>query len=458
MSDAGQEAESELELASQTLTGEQPEGPEAGAEDADPSAAELHSPIASASSGAGPSDAAPTNQGPTAPATPKVAASSGRNVTHIQIEGRDVYLIGTAHVSPKSVTEVTEVIREVRPDTVCVELDAMRHEAMIDENRWRKLDIFAVIKQQKVLFLLANLVLSAYQRRMGEKLGVKPGAELHAAVTEAEAVGAELVLADRDIQATLKRTWANLSFFNKLKVLGAMNAAFFGSAEIDEEQIEELKDRDVIGDMMREFGQVMPQVQVPLIDERDRYLMTKIAQAPGQKIVAVVGAGHVQGMLNQLGKTADLEELSRIPPPGITGRVLKWVIPAIVLCAFYYGYANHSTEGLKQMVFAWLIPNVVGAALLALLAGARPITVLVAGVASPITSLNPTIGAGMVAGLVEAWARKPTVEDCEQVAEITSFSDMRKNSFTRVLLVAVASTLGSAIGAWIGAAWVVKLL
>lgn len=386
------------------------------------------------------------------------SALDSRNVTHVQLEGRDVYIVGTAHVSPKSVEEVTRVIREVKPDTVCVELDAMRHEALVDENRWRKLDIFAVIRQQKVLFLLSSLVLSSYQRRMGDKLGVKPGAELHAAVREAEAIGAELVLADRDIQATLKRTWGNLSFFNKLKVLAAMNAAFFGSAEIDEEQIEELKDRDVINEMMHEFAQVMPQVQVPLIDERDRYLMTKIADAPGKKIVAVVGAGHVQGMLNQLGKKADLDELSKLPPPGLAGRVFKWVIPLIVLGAFYYGYVNHSSEGLKQMIFAWLIPNVVGAAVMSIIAGARPLTVLVAGVASPITSLNPTIGAGMVAGLCEAWLRKPTVEDCEGVAEITGFSEMRKNNFTRVLLVAVFATLGSAIGAWIGAAWVVKLL
>ncbi|MCA9646826.1 MAG: TraB family protein [Myxococcales bacterium] len=235
------------------------------------------------------------------------SALTSRNVTHVEIEGRDVYIVGTAHVSPKSVEEVTRVIREVKPDTVCVELDAMRHEALVDENRWRKLDIFAVIRQQKVLFLLSSLVLSSYQRRMGDKLGVKPGAELHAAVREADALGAHLVLADRDIQATLKRTWGNLSFFNKLKVLAAMNAAFFGSAEIDEEQIEELKDRDVINEMMHEFAQAMPQVQVPLIDERDRFLMTKIADAPGKKIVAVVGAGHVQGMLHQLGKQADLE-------------------------------------------------------------------------------------------------------------------------------------------------------
>ncbi len=386
------------------------------------------------------------------------SALTSRNVTHVQIEGRDVYIVGTAHVSPKSVEEVTRVIREVKPDTVCVELDAMRHEALVDENRWRKLDIFAVIRQQKVLFLLSSLVLSSYQRKMGDKLGVKPGAELHAAVREAEAAGAELVLADRDIQATLKRTWGNLSFFNKLKVLMAMNAAFFGSADIDEEQIEELKDRDVINEMMHEFAQAMPQVQGPLIDERDRYLMTKIADSPGQTVVAVVGAGHVQGMLNHLGKKADLEELSKIPPPGIAGRVFKWIVPLVVLGAFYYGYVNHSSEGLKQMIFAWLIPNVIGAAVMSIIAGARPLTVLVAGVASPITSLNPTIGAGMVAGLVEAWQRKPTVEDCEQVADITGFSEMRKNNFTRVLLVAVFATLGSAIGAWIGAAWVVKLL
>ncbi len=381
------------------------------------------------------------------------------NVTRLSYQGRDIHLIGTAHVSQRSVEEVQRVIREVRPDTVCVELDKMRYEAMTDEHRFRKLNIFQIIREKKVLFLLASLVLSSFQRRMGEKLGVKPGAELLAGVTTAEEVGAELVLADRDIQATLKRSWANLSFWNKMQLLSVMIGSFFASNEITEEQIEELKDRDTINEMMGEFAKHMPQLQTPLIDERDRYLMSSIQEAPGKTIVAVVGAGHVNGMVGYLGSEVDREALSVIPKPTILSRSLKWIIPTIILTAFYWGYREHSGQGLIEMLYAWVLPNSVGAALFAAIAGATPLTILIAAIASPITSLNPTIGAGMVAALVEAWRRNPTVEDCEGINDaILSIKGMYQNQFTRVLLVAVGATLGSALGAYVGAAWVVKLL
>jgi pheromone shutdown-related protein TraB len=347
----------------------------------------------------------------------------------------------------------------VRPDTVCVELDAMRYEALTDDSRWRKLDIFTVIKERKVLFLMSSLALQAYQRRLGEKLGVRPGAELLAAVDAAKEIGAEVVLADREIQATLKRTWASLGFVGKIKVLSMLIGGFFAAQKITEEQIEELKDRDNISEMMTEFARVMPKAKVPLIDERDAYLISKIREAPGPRIVAVVGAGHVAGMIANLEAPVDREELSKIPGPSLTGTILKWVIPAIVLGAFYYGYTEHSAGGLEQMLYAWILPNSIVAGIFAIVAGARPLTVVVSIVASPITSLNPTIGAGMVAGVVEAWLRRPTVEDCEQVNEAAmSYRGLYKNRFTRVLVVAVLVTLGSAIGGWIGATWVVTLI
>ncbi len=385
--------------------------------------------------------------------------SDAGHVTLLQYQGREIHLIGTAHISQRSVDEVTRVIREVKPDTVCVELDPMRYEAMTDDHRFRKLNIFQIIREKKVLFLLSSLVLTAFQRRMGEKLGVRPGAELLAAVNAAKEVGAELVLADRDIQATLKRSWANLGFWNKMRLLSEMIASFFASNEITEEQIEELKDKDTINEMMREFAKHMPELQTPLIDERDRYLMSSIQEAPGKTIVAVVGAGHVGGMVGYLGADVDRAALSVIPSASLLSRSLKWVIPAIILGAFYFGYTKHEGEGLARMIYAWVLPNSIGAALLSIVAGARPLTVLTAAVASPITSLNPTIGAGMVAALVEAWLRRPTVEDCEQINDaILSLRGMYDNAFTRVLLVAVGATLGSALGAYVGAAWVVKLL
>jgi pheromone shutdown-related protein TraB len=380
------------------------------------------------------------------------------SVTRLEYQGRELYLIGTAHVSQKSVDEVGRVIRELRPDTVCIELDQTRYEVLVDPKRWRKLDIFQVIRERRLLFLLASLALSSYQRRLGEKLGVRPGAEMLAAVEQARAVGAEVVLADRDIQATLKRTWAALSLWDKLQLIGVLIGSVFAKGEISEEQVEALKDRDAISEMIREFAEVMPRLQRPLIDERDRFLISSIREAPGRSIVGVVGAGHVEGMVRYLSTEVDREALSQIPPPSLLSKVARWIIPAIVLGAFSAGYYQHEVQGLKQMVFAWVLPTSILAGLFSVLARAKLLTVVATSMASPLTTLNPTIGAGTVAGFVEAWLRRPTLEDCEGLSSVASLSDWYGNRFARVLLVAFGATIGATLGAYVGAAWLLKLL
>jgi pheromone shutdown-related protein TraB len=383
----------------------------------------------------------------------------GRNVTHVVHDGKDIYIVGTAHISKKSVEEVIAVIEAVKPDTVCVELDATRLESLTDASRFRKLDIFQIIKEKKVLLLMTSLVLSAYQRRLGDALGVKPGAEMLAAVEKAREIGAELVLADRDIQATLKRTWRSLSYWNKSKVLATLVASFFAAGEITEEQIEQLKDKDTISDMMKELAKAMPQVQIPLIDERDQYLMSSIREAPGKVIVAVVGAGHVEGMVSYLDREVNRETLTRIPPQSWLVETLKWIIPVLVLASFYWGYQKNSGVGLAEMIFAWVVPTGVLSGVFGVIALAKPLTILVAVLAAPLTTLNPAISAGMVTGLLEAWLRKPTVEDCERIPEDSkTWRGIYGNRFTRVLLVAILTSIGAALGAWIGATWVVSLI
>lgn len=387
------------------------------------------------------------------------SAGSVGHVTRLEYQGKEIFLIGTAHVSLKSVEEVTRVIREVRPDTVCVELDEQRHKMLLDENAWRKLDIFQVIRQKRVLFLLSSLALSAFQRRMGEKLGVRPGAELLAGVKTAEEVGARVVLADRDVQATLKRTWANLSFWDKAQVTSGLLAAPFSVEEIDESKIEDLKDQDTIGEMMHEVAAQFPRVKVPLIDERDAFLMSMIQEAPGPRIVGVVGAAHVAGMVARLGQPADREALSRIPPPSLLSRVLQWLIPALVLGAFFFGFQERSGQGMEEMLLAWILPTAALCGLFTALALGHPLTILSGILAAPITTLHPALGAGMITGLVEAYLRKPTVEDCEGIQKaLTSVRGAYGNPATRVLLVTMLSSIGAALGAWIGATWLLSLL
>jgi|MDSW01.2.fsa_nt_gb pheromone shutdown-related protein TraB len=381
------------------------------------------------------------------------------NVTLLERDGRKWYIVGTAHVSQESVEEVGQVIESVKPDTVCVELCETRYTALRDADRWKKLDIFKVIKEGKTLMLLANLAIGAYQRRLGEELGVEPGAELIAGANKASEVGAELKLVDRDIQVTLKRTWANLSFWQKIKLMGAIFASLFETDEIGAEDIEKLKEKSELSDMMEEFARVMPEVQKPLIDERDQYLMSSIEEAPGETVVAVVGAGHVPGMKRYFGKNIDRENISIIPPPSKWLKLLKWVIPVLILAAFSWGLTGNPERSIEELVLAWLLPNSVAAALLTMIAGGKPLSILTSFVGSPITSLNPLIGAGMVVGLVEAWQRKPTVQDCENInQDVQSLKGLYKNPFTRVLLVAVAANIGSSLGAWIGISWVMTLL
>jgi len=372
---------------------------------------------------------------------------------------RTFYIVGTAHVSEASAEEVRQVIAAVQPDTVCLELCNTRYEALTDEDRWKKLDVFRVIRDGKTLMLLANLAIGAYQRRMGAQLGVEPGAELLAGAKAAEAIDAEIVLVDREIQTTLRRTWANVSFWRKAELIGAIMASTLTKETLDEADIEQLKEQANLSQMLEEFSEALPEVKGPLIDERDRYLMSGIEAAPGQTVVAVVGAAHVPGMEQVFGTEVDRAALDEQPQRAVWTKALKWLIPALVVAAFLVGYFNHQDKTFEHMLYAWVIPNSVLAALLTLIAAAKPLSVIVAFIASPITSLNPLLGAGMVVGLLEAWLRKPTVEDAERINEdVQSLGGFYRNPFTRVLLVAFMATVGSAIGAWIGATWVVTLL
>lgn len=377
-------------------------------------------------------------------------------VTHLRYEGRDLYLVGTAHVSQRSVDDVGEVITALTPDTVCVELDATRHQALVDPKRWRNLDIFAVIRERRMLFLLSSLVLTSYQRRLGAKLGVRPGAEMLAAIDHAARVGAQLELVDRDIRATLQRTWSALSAWDCVQLIGTLIGSLFARAEITQEQVEALKDRDTISELVREFAEVMPRLQRPLIDERDRFLMSAVREAPGQCVVAVVGAGHVGGMVRYLNTPVDRQQLSQIPPPGWPRRIVRWILPALALSALYLGL-REGPEQLRLMLLGLAVLHAACVLAPALLVRARPGTLLVAPLASLLFSLLPQSDTGRLAAWLEAKQRPPTPEDREALSKIASLRDWRQNRFTRVLLVGFAVTAGSALASLLGVCWLLAV-
>jgi pheromone shutdown-related protein TraB len=385
-------------------------------------------------------------------------------VTHLNYEGRDLYLVGTAHVSQRSVADVGRVIRDLTPDTVCVELDAARHQALVDPKRWRNLDIFDVIRERRVLFTLTSLVLTSYQRRLGEKLGVRPGAEMLAAIEEAARVGARLLLVDRDIQATLKRTWAALSLWDCVQLIGTLVGSLFASGEITEEQVEALKDRDTISELVREFAEVMPRLQRPLIDERDRFLMSAIREAPGKCVVAVVGAGHVSGMVGYLNTPVDRDALSQIPPRSWLRRIASWVLPLLGLGALVsvllsstawadVGHFETPGQRLRRMLVGLVLIHALCVIGPAVLARARWLTVLLAPLASSVLSFLPRADAGRVAAFLEAWLRQPTLGDREGLSQVASLQDWFQNRFTRVLLVGFAVTIGSSVASAFGVIW-----
>ncbi|MFA5624740.1 MAG: TraB/GumN family protein [Bradymonadales bacterium] len=376
------------------------------------------------------------------------------------------YILGTAHVSEQSRQDVRRLIEKIRPDQVCIELDEGRYRSLTDKKHWEKLDVFQVIRSGKTLYLLANLAISAYQRRMGAQLGVKPGAELLNAVTVAQEVGAEIVLIDRDIHTTLKRSWANLGFFKKMGLMGAiLDGLIFSDKSKKEEEkltaeeIEKLKEQATLSQMMDEFAKELPDVYVPLIAERDQYLVSKMKEAQGENVVAVVGAGHVPGMKENFDKEIDLAPLEVIPPPSKVWTAIKWLFPVLLLASFVYGFHTKGSEGLENLLTAWILPNSIFCTLACLLVRAKPLSILAAFFVSPITSLTPIIGAGVVIGLLEAWLRKPTVEDCERIAEDAhNLKGFFRNPVTRTLIVAFAATIGSATGAWVGIGWILAII
>ncbi len=377
----------------------------------------------------------------------------------ITINDKRIILVGTAHISKESIDEVKEVIEETQPDTVCVELCAARYETITNADRWKKMNIVKVVKEGKAPMLMANLILSAFQKKMGDQLGVKPGAEMIAAIEAANAIEAEIVLADRDLATTLKRAWGNLNFWKKMKLLFQILVGMFESPEISKEEVEELKQTDMLTEAIEAMAKELPEIKSVLIDERDIYQAVKISETKGETIVAVVGAGHVPGIKNHLNTTVDLSELETIPKKGKIGKYIKWIIPILILGIIGYGFFRMDTDVTFEMIKLWVLANGVFAALGALLAGGHILTILAAFVAAPITTLNPTIAAGWVSGLTEAWIRKPKVDDFESLAtDITSIRGFRSNGVTKILLVVVLSNLGSTIGTFVGIPLITRLL
>lgn len=382
-----------------------------------------------------------------------------RMVHRLCWEDKEIILIGTAHVSKESVALVSEVIRKEQPDTVSVELCKSRYDSIRQKRQWQETDIVNVIKEKKAFLLLSNILLASFQRRIAEKLDVKPGEEMLRAIETGEAIGAEIHLADRDIRITLSRTWRMMGLWSKLKLLFQLVLSAGDIDEISEADIEEMKQADVLETLLADVGKTMPFLREILIDERDRYLTEKIRTAPGKKIVAVVGAGHVPGIKASWQDPIDIAPLEEIPPKKKIAGFLKWLIPAGIIFLIILGFFHGGLKTGTDMLTWWVLANGLLAGLGAALAFAHPLTIITSILAAPLTSLNPMIAAGWVSGLVEAYARKPKVKDFESLPDdILSVKGFWKNKVTRVLLVVVFTNIGSSAGTFVAIPLMAKVL
>lgn len=389
-------------------------------------------------------------------------ASDYPSDVHTIIHGeKTVILIGTAHISQDSVELVEKVISQESPDCVCIELDEKRYQALTQRKKWQSLDLKQIIKDKQLSTLIINILMASYQKKLGGQLGVKPGAELLSAANMAISMDIPIALCDRDVRITLRRAWKSTSFFKKGYLLVTLFASLFDSTEISEEKLAEMKQKDILSDLMDEMGTALPDVKKVLIDERDIYLSEMIKEASGKRLVAVVGAGHVEGIKTVFkdDRSAELDEITTIPPVSQIWKTLGWSIPVLIIGSLVtIGFQKGMADAGANLLY-WILANGIPSAIGGILAFANPLTVIGAFAAAPVTSLTPVIGAGYVAAFIQVLRTPPVVKEFETVSDdMGTIKGWWTNKLLRVFLVFLFTGLGSSIGTYIGGYEIIKNL
>jgi len=383
------------------------------------------------------------------------------DVAVVTLGDKTILLVGTAHISQQSTDLVREIIEQERPDAVCIELDAKRYAALAHRARWENLDLKQVVRDKQLATLMVNLILAAYQKKLGGQLGVLPGTELLTAAQTAEHYNIPVVLCDRDVRVTLRRAWRATTFIKKGYLLTTLLASLFDSTELDEEKVAELRSNDVLSELIRELGAALPHTKAVLIDERDVYMAEKIKQTEGRRLVAVVGAGHVAGIQRVIAqdRSDEIAAISGLPPSSKTRQILGWAIPGLIIGSLILiGLRQGFAEFTANAVY-WALAHGIPSALGALIALAHPVTIVSAFAAAPVTSLSPLIGAGYVCAFVQVMTCPPVVREFEDAGhDIGVFSGWWRNRLLRIFLVFLLTSLGSMLGTWLGGYRIVNTL
>ena len=367
--------------------------------------------------------------------------------------GDEIILVGTAHVSQNSEDEVRTVIDQEKPDHICLELDKGRYESKTKEQSYANMNLVKVFKEGKTFLVLANTALASFQKKMGNQTGSAPGEEIIGASRIAEEKGIPYSFCDREIATTLKRAWAKSNLWKKAKLIATLLSSAFDKEEFKPEELEDLKKSDTLQEMMNELSKELPGAKEALIDERDRYLATNIMKAPGHKKVAVIGAGHANGIIKTIERlekgelSTDLSEISQVPKPSKAGKVLSWMVPiAIVAVIVLAGVLKGYHESLRYFL-VWAGSNAVATMFFSIISLAHPLNWFVAAITAPIAVLSPILGVGMVTGIVEASLRKPLVKDFENLSDdVSSFKGWFRNRVLHAFMIFFTSSLGSIVG------------
>ena len=379
------------------------------------------------------------------------------NITRLHLGDKEIILIGTAHVSRSSAELVKEVIDAERPDSVCVELDAQRYQTITEGNKWQEQDIFKIIKEKKATLLLINLVLASFQKRVAKQFGTNAGQEMLQGIASANETGANLVLADRNIQTTFARIWHNMGFWGKGRLIMEIIYSIFNDESITEEEMEKMKSKDTLNAVLNDLASSYPKLKATLVDERDQYLAQKIKEAPGQKVVAILGAAHVPGVKEEIYKEHDLAVLNQVPASSWIYGLIGWSIPALIIGFIAYGFITNPAVGTQQSL-SWVLWTGILAALGTTLALGHPLSILTSFVAAPLTTLHPMLAAGWFAGLTQAYVCRPNGRDFENISEdVFSLKGFWNNKVTRILLIITFANIGASVGTFVAGANILRL-
>lgn len=372
-----------------------------------------------------------------------------KTIKRIQWNDKEIILVGTAHVSKNSAELVKEVLDEERPDSVCIELDEQRYQSIKDKDKWRNTDIVQIIKEKKSGFMLTNIILSNYQRKIAEQFGIQAGQEMIQGIQSAQELNADLVMADRKIQTTFTRLWRKVSLWGKIKLISSILYSLIDDEEITEEELERMKTEDMLSSALTELSKSFPTLKTYLVDERDQYLAAKIKEAPGKKVVAILGAAHLPGVEKELFLEQNLAELESIPEKTILSKIGGWIIPGLILFMIAFTFTVDTSMAWSQVLrFILWVGSL--AAVGTLVAGGHILSAATSFIMAPLSAIHPLLATGWFAGLMEAHLRKPKVEDFETLSkDLYTLRGFWRNKVTRILLVVAFSNIGCTIGIWI---------